>query len=797
MLRHCESTGRRFVYTAANMVCGCLVIASLVVHSTVVLADGKPTNSVPASGGKAQPAFDPGVLVGQVVTPDGKPVAGAKLLLRGRTQRGAKSDADGRFRFEYVQPGHLSIQAIKGSLISPRVEFDGESVPGFKTGKFAPLKITVSEGKALKVLVKSAATGKPLEGAKLRLWFLSWREPKTGKDGTATLEGLAADNYQLSVELPGYASASRDVQAGTAGAADRVEFALAPGGVIRGTVTDEEGHPVEGAQVWCIEGNRGVGSTHKTDSRGAFRYESIPLNATIRVSISKDNYLQSEKSVALSTDRRDLEIAIKSRRQPPGGSIEGFVRDEKARPIAGASVESFGNSSNQRRKTTTDRAGHYVLHNLYESWSGYAVVIRAPGRAPLNEYVKPGTKDKPAHFDFTLEPGHFIHGRIVGENGKPIGGVQVSLAQDYWQTTQSKQSDAQGRFDMESLPANARFQIVKQGYSNLWNVPLRLDGAGATTVVLQPMGVIRGRVVDAKSKQPLDHFQVWLNFSNRRNGNMQWTMSGNWNYPGRQIDSKDGTFTIDNLMNGFPGEVGVIADGYARDILPLVVAVPPDEAKPVEIALSRIDPTHVATVSGRIVDHDGRGVPGASLRLILATSFNGRNDYRFNWWQIRNDQLGGSADCEQYLRAVSDSEGRFEFKSVLPGKSWELAYWGAHVPEGKQWGTTATRPDRAEKVTVKLPKLGRIAVTIDRVKYADAAQLNVQLAGSWSQTGNETINAGQSNFEIEDLAPGTYNISIQGKPTPVKTPQGTYYQSSTLGNKTIVLKAGESKSVQF
>jgi len=154
-----------------------LVCSFLFVPAGGALADGKPAGSAAASGGKATPpAFDPGVLVGEVVSADGKPVAGAKVLLRGRTQRGAQTDAAGRFRFEYVQPGHLSIQASKGSLISLRVEFDGQRVPGFKTGKFAPIKLTVSAGKVIKVLVTSAATGKPLEGVKLRFWFLKWRE---------------------------------------------------------------------------------------------------------------------------------------------------------------------------------------------------------------------------------------------------------------------------------------------------------------------------------------------------------------------------------------------------------------------------------------------------------------------------------------------------------------------------------------------------------------------------------------------------------------------------------------------
>jgi hypothetical protein len=67
----------------------------------------------------AQPAFDPGVLVGQVVSADGKPVVEAKVVLRGRTRRVARTDREDRFRFEYLLPGNHSIWATNGTW-SPR-----------------------------------------------------------------------------------------------------------------------------------------------------------------------------------------------------------------------------------------------------------------------------------------------------------------------------------------------------------------------------------------------------------------------------------------------------------------------------------------------------------------------------------------------------------------------------------------------------------------------------------------------------------------------------------------------------
>jgi hypothetical protein len=279
-----------------------------------------------------------------------------------------------------------------------------------------------------------------------------------------------------------------------------------------------------------------------------------------------------------------------------------------------------------------------------------------------------------------------------------------------------------------------------------------------------------------------------------RGGTFQWAINGKFTYPGKQIDSKEGTFTIDDLMNGLPAEVGVAAAGYSRAILPLVIAKPADEMKPIEVALLRLNPSLLTTVSGRISDDSGRGVSGANLRLIL---FSGDNDRRFGWYQIKDNRLAASTDCDQFLQAVSDSEGRFEFKNVLPGKRWHLAYWGARVPEGQKRGSALTRAGGAETVTVTLPKLARIVVTIDRAKYAEATQLNTSLKGTWSDSGQLAIDAGQTKIEIGDLAPGTYTVTVLGKPAPVKSPGGTYYTSPTLANRTVLLKAGETQSVQF
>ncbi len=252
--------------------------------------------------------------------------------------------------------------------------------------------------------------------------------------------------------------------------------------------------------------------------------------------------------------------------RPRDGGIEGVVKDERGRPIAGARVESPGHQAREARKTLTDKNGHYALDDLIGGSSfGFRVLVRAAGRSPLEQEVVPGTAGKRARVDFTLLPGHVLHGRVVGENGKPIFGALVASLITLRLGEAATQSDKDGRFEIDSLSADARFQVFKAGYTKLFNVPLRLDSSGRVTVVLQPMGFIRGRVVDAESGKPLDHFTVWLNpprTGDSFGGYNPGAYDGACGYPGRKFTSSDGTFTLSDLTNKMAAEVSVIAVGH-------------------------------------------------------------------------------------------------------------------------------------------------------------------------------------------------------------------------------------------
>ncbi len=333
-----------------------------------------------------------------------------------------------------------------------------------------------------------------------------------------------------------------------------------------------------------------------------------------------------------------------------------------------------------------------------------------------------------------LERGHFIHGRVVGEEGKPLVGAHVSFDMGgfFWHVSDdATRTDDQGRFEFDSLPATCTFQIQHPGYSLIFNANLKLDAQGTVTVTLSPTATIRGRVIDAETGKPVGQFDVRVG-------------------PGSPVTfrSKDGTFTLKDLHDLTRYEVSVQADGYQRKILHQVVASGVKEGAVVDVALDRIDSSKVATLTGQIVDHNGHPVGGAQLRLIVSTQQpTGANDWHYNWYLIKSDQLGLRSEwCDQFLPLVSDSQGRFEFRNVTPGKFLQLAYWGDHVPQGRSLAFDKTQAGGTQSITIELPQPATINVTLDIAKFPNAGAIQAQLSPSSFQVYGIPLAAGPKKF---------------------------------------------------
>ncbi len=762
------------------------------------------SNPAAGSGEDPRPAqvSDPGIVTGRVVrADDGTPLSDVKILLRHAQKYVTNSDEKGQFRFENIPPGEYRIWAHKENLVSSKERLFGAQVVGSTGGRFAPIQLPMKPGKQVRVTVTSAETGQPIEGANVRFGYPDRRLQVTGKDGITVVPGLLGEPYEITVEATGHAREERHIELAQSGDIANVPVPLSEGGTIQGTVTDESGQPLDQVDVVFRDaGSHGgyYGESPWSNAAGEFRHHFLPLNTAIKVSVTKSGFLSQGREVVLSADQRKMQLKFQMVQKPKGGSIAGIVTDQTGKPVAGAKVFDPGKSI-ETPKATTDAAGRFVLHDMQQSLDRYEIVTRAKGFSPARLSVKPGPESKPQQVAVTLQPGHKIRARVQTLKGEPLPGVYVEANGGIQEELgDSTRTDSDGIFEFDTLPKESSFRFYTAGYSTISDRSLELDGTEIVTVVMRPAAVIRGRVVDAESGQPIQHFNVRLGFTpERKPDDAVGSFSSELGNPGLTVESKDGLFTIGELSNRLACSLTVQAEGYERTVIRRVVAWTTREPDAVKVALTRLDPAKVSSLSGQVLDHRGEPVTGAQLRLIVLTPQpTSAVDRDYNWYQIKSGELAARPECEQFLSLVSDAEGRFEFKKIVPGKLLQLAYWGDKVPQGRSQAFDKTQASVNQTITIKLPEPAKVTGTFDLTKFPDAGSITLELRPSAFHQYEVKLKEGQTAFEFRDLPPGEYALTVRSK--PVRSSENErLFSLFPLAARKLDLTAGETRKIHF
>jgi len=117
---------------------------------------------------------------------------------------------------------------------------------------------------------------------------------------------------------------------------------------------------------------------------------------------------------------------------PAGGAVEGTVVDSvTGAGIDGASV-TLSDGPSARYQTTSDAVGHFKITGITPG--NYRVAADKNGFASpppdLRTFLKAGLRvdpGDPVKVEFKLTPFNTIAGRVLGPDGEPASGVEVSL----------------------------------------------------------------------------------------------------------------------------------------------------------------------------------------------------------------------------------------------------------------------------------------------------------------------------------------------------------------------------------
>ena len=295
------------------------------------------------------------------------------------------------------------------------------------------------------------------------------------------------------------------------------DAADAPQGV-RGTVVDQQGRPIAGAQTFLFEGQgnnlfqamikmqRGVVTppvaSAVTDADGNFKLgiRSLPDGATWELRVIDDVHADATRpNLTVFTDQWHdagrIEMAdgivVQGRvtRLDTGAPVvEGFV---VFKPTTNTLVLGQTPGREEGITVRTDSMGNYRFRNATPGVASIAAYAPRAARVELaHQQVQAGAENR---FDFELPPGLSIGGIVTDGGGKPIADarVQVLAISAKNPLTVDTRADRGGRFEALGL-VDGPYQVIvtSPGYVRADVKPV-MAGKVDEHVVLESQGTCR------------------------------------------------------------------------------------------------------------------------------------------------------------------------------------------------------------------------------------------------------------------------------------------------------------------
>lgn len=570
-------------------------------------------------------------LGGTIQDPEGKPIAGAKILLQDYDSGQANARTDEHGHWARLVPGEWKYAAMEvwhpdfvPSRLSPQHE--------------NPSQARIRDGSSVFVLERGTAVagivrdgrGRPVGDAVIGLVVGSVAgKVRTGADGRFTTPAMPTGSWPVTLSHPAYAASFASLQVPPPPPV--VQLDLDEGGTVAGRVIDEDGTPVTGMRVAANElypdtfSSSGpvrvsvqIGTV--TDEDGEFRLDRIPTHGKTRFTVEAprdDNTGLGEAYLPINTFRlvpREAAYTITLHRPP---HVDGVVMDDKT----GAPVEQF--TLENRKVEPNDRPviGYitsFPKDTVVESdtegrfsrdvGEGYVDLVpdvdlvldvRAEGYFPaVSPVFHPGQAAPP--MVIRLVRAEAFAGVVLDAAGTPRGGVQVAWAGDDHRVTvegdsirairekrKIETSDEAGRFSVMPLaPGGQLLAACDGGYAVADCVGFGREGP----LRLQPWSTVRGTLYRGAAPWP----DTLVDMRGAGSGDGAVPPAIIWGY--RETTHVDGTFTF-KFVPALPMELGRKVSVQARQELWPGVALTPSPGETVEVALG----TGAGAVTGQAI----------------------------------------------------------------------------------------------------------------------------------------------------------------------------------------------------
>ncbi|MBN2489459.1 MAG: carboxypeptidase regulatory-like domain-containing protein, partial [Planctomycetes bacterium] len=340
--------------------------------------------------------------------------------------------------------------------------------------------------------------------------------------GTLRFANLPTGRWTVLLWPEGWQPEHREVEV-RAGVETKLEVICRPGHRLSGTVQDQAGRPVKEAWISVqpaelLLAGHGIGLHGVSDAKGRFSFAGLP-EGEVRLEVKLHLHVFLRLTVPAGTEG----LVITLWEQP---ELRGRVRLEPGEP-APAEVkvwilEEFGASvpTVTLEPDGSFRAGVESKPLELGRWSGQSpppagrevrVVVQIAGWPPAEARtvrIAPGESTDLG--EYSRPPGRVVQGRVLGPDGRPAAGAQVSLEFLRGRVALSAAVREDGSFRVENAPP-WEGELRVDGGPDLPFVRRFLPAAGDAPidVRLGRGGRIRGRVTDVAGR-PVEGTTVLL-----------------------------------------------------------------------------------------------------------------------------------------------------------------------------------------------------------------------------------------------------------------------------------------------
>ncbi len=288
---------------------------------------------------------------------------------------------------------------------------------------------------------------------------------------------------------------------------------------------------------------------------------------------------------------------------------------------------------------------------------------------------------------------------------------------------------------------------------------------------------VRGVVVDAETRRPITRFVEQGGMADAKDpSKVQWGFSET-----RRGENPEGTFSV---TVGGPSRLRVrfLADGYRPEPVP----VDPSEVGPgdieVVVKMRRGEP-----VAGRVLDHEGRPVAGASVFLVSGlplTISGGKAVLPFG-------PPGGEEPSA--TKTTTDAQGRF----TLTGNGGDAALVAVSCPALDVWVVPV--PEDGRELTIRLPRPGGLEIHYDLPGADPEGEIVIQLTEPRWERVSHVLRPKVRNGDtlvLDNLTPGTYDVArykqVKAGDDPREGARGLF-----LDRRTLVIASGETARIEY